>query len=285
MPCAASCLAPRVLIPTTSSTPHCLKYFSSLFLTLFLHQPRFTTWTFTSLFQHIFCLHRSFCTCFSTLCSLPSFFDSFPIMSSSKKKKHSREDSASFEAPLSPDLDASQAHNSQEDSDVSLLAPHPSWMNGNKKPATSTPGLNTHNSNDAHAEPLMETPGNIRSNIRDASYDIKDAGTGHHDNRLSKLPPGQFREPSLRRGYGMPYQAPKAFDSMQAKDTSQVGNSHAQALDSLPETQTQPSNSAPHQSLATSQRLLPTLNKDGRNVVSINIYRLAWMYADNSSLI
>ncbi|CVL12148.1 uncharacterized protein FPRN_02093 [Fusarium proliferatum] len=191
-------------------------------------------------------------------------------MSSSKKKKHSREDSASFEAPLSPDLDASQAHNSREDSDVSLLAPHPSWMNGNKKPATSTPGLNTHNSNDAHAEPLMETPGNIRSNIRDASYDIKDAGTGHHDNRLSKLPPGQFREPSLRRGYGMPYQAPKAFDSMQAKDTSQVGNSHAQALDSLPETQTQPSNSAPHQSLATSQRLLPTLNKDGRNVFDLN---------------
>ncbi|RBA12874.1 hypothetical protein FPRO05_14015 [Fusarium proliferatum] len=191
-------------------------------------------------------------------------------MSSSKKKKHSREDSASFEAPLSPDLDASQAHNSREDSDVSLLAPHLSWMNGNKKPATSTPGLNTHNSNDAHAEPLMETPGNIRSNIRDASYDIKDAGTGHHDNRLSKLPPGQFREPSLRRGYGMPYQAPKAFDSMQAKDTSQVGNSHAQALDSLPETQTQPSNSAPHQSLATSQRLLPTLNKAGRNVFDLN---------------
>ncbi|KAF5711325.1 hypothetical protein FGLOB1_5101 [Fusarium globosum] len=190
-------------------------------------------------------------------------------MSSPKKKKHSREDSASFEAPLSPDLDAPQAHNSREDSDVSL-APHLSWMNGNKKPATSTPGLNTHNSNDTHTEPLMETPGNIRSNIRDASYDIKDAGTGHHDNRLSKLPPGQFREPSLRRGYGMPYQAPKAFDSMQAKDTSQVGNSHAQALDSLPETQTQPSNSAPRQSLATSQRLLPTLNKDGRNVFDLN---------------
>jgi len=118
----------------------------------------------------------------------------------------------------------------------------------------------------------METPGDIRSNIRDPSYDIKEAGTGHHDNRLSKLPPGQFREPSLRRGYGMPYEAPKAFDSMPAKGKSQVGNSHPQALDSLPETQTQPSSSAPQQSVATSQRLLPNLNKDGRNIVSIDVY-------------
>ncbi|KAI1010917.1 hypothetical protein LB504_002109, partial [Fusarium proliferatum] len=151
--------------------------------------------------------------------------------------------------------DASHARNSREDC---------------LKPTTSTSGPSIHNSNNTHSEAPMETPGNIRSNIRDPSYDIKEAGTGHHDNRLSKLPSGQFREPSLRRGYGMPYEAPKAFDSMPAKGTSQVGNSHPQALDSLPETQTKPSNSAPQQCVATSQRLLPTLNKDGRNVFDLN---------------
>lgn len=286
MPCAASCLAPRALIPTTSSTPHCLKHFNSFFLTLFPHQLRFTTWAFNSLFQPTFCLHLSFCTCFSILCFLPSFFD-FPIMGSTKKKKSSRQDSVSFETPLFSDLNASQAQNSRKNSDVSLAAPHLSWMKGNEKPDTSTSGLNTQNSNDTHEDPSMETPGNIRRNIRDASYDIKDAGTGHHDNRMAKLPPGKFREPSLRRGYGMPYQEPKAFDSMPAKGTSQVRNHHPQVLDTLPKTQTKPSISGSQQCLPTSQRLLPTLNKDGSNVVSIDIYmhRLAWIYTDDFSLI
>ncbi|CVK99216.1 uncharacterized protein FMAN_02108 [Fusarium mangiferae] len=191
-------------------------------------------------------------------------------MGSTKKKKSSREDSASFVTPLFSDLNASQAQNSQKNSDVSLAAPHLSWMKGNEKPDTSTSGLNTQNSNDTHADPSMETPGNIRSNIRDASYDIKDAGTGHHDNRMAKLPPGQFREPSLRRGYGMPYQEPKAFDSMPAKGTSQVRSHHPQVLDSLPEIQTQSSISDLQQSFAISQRSVPTWNKDGKNLYDLN---------------
>ncbi|KAF4439527.1 hypothetical protein FACUT_4083 [Fusarium acutatum] len=191
-------------------------------------------------------------------------------MSSSKKKKSSREDSVSFETPLFSDLNASHAQNSREESEGSLLAPLLSWINDCEKPATSASGLSTYNSNDTHANPSMETHGNIGSNIRDASYDIKDAGTGHHDNRMSKLPPGQFREPSLRRGYGMPYQTPKALDSMPAKRTSQVGYHHSQVMDSLPETQTQSSISAPQQSLAIGQRLLPALNKDGKNVCDLN---------------
>nr|RBQ88654.1 hypothetical protein FVER53263_05828 [Fusarium verticillioides] len=52
----------------------------------------------------------------------------------------------------------------------------------------------------------------VKRCVRDPSFDIKDAGTGHHDNRLTKDPPGQFREPSLRRGYGMAYETPKAFN-------------------------------------------------------------------------
>ncbi|KAI1015009.1 hypothetical protein LB503_004139 [Fusarium chuoi] len=191
-------------------------------------------------------------------------------MGSTKKKKSSREDSVSFETPLFPDINASQAQNSRKNSDVSLAAPHLSWMKGNEKPDTSASGLNTQYSNDTHADPSIETPGNTRSNIRDASYDIKDAGTGHHDNRMAKLPPGKFREPSLRRGYGMPYQEPKAFDSMPTKGTSQVRNHHPQVLDSLPKTQTQPSISGSQQCLHTSQRLLPTLNKDGSNVFDLN---------------
>ncbi|KAF5589372.1 hypothetical protein FPCIR_6818 [Fusarium pseudocircinatum] len=187
-------------------------------------------------------------------------------MSSSKKKKASREDSVSFETPLFSDLNASHAQNSREDSEESNL----SWINDCLKPATSKSGPYIHNSNSTHEEASMETPGNIGSNLRDASYDIKDAGTGHHDNRMSKLPPGQFREPSLRRGYGMPYQAPKALDSMAAKGTSQIGHHHSQIMDTLPETQTQSSISVPQQFLAIGQRLLPALNKDGKNVCNLN---------------
>ncbi|KAG5764053.1 hypothetical protein H9Q72_007868 [Fusarium xylarioides] len=87
---------------------------------------------------------------------------------------------------------------------------------------------------------------------------------------MSKLPHGEFREPSLRRGYGMPYQAPKALESMPAKGKSQVGYHHSQVMDSLPETQTQSSISAPQQSLAIGPRLLPALNKDGKNVCDLN---------------
>ncbi|KAF5565157.1 hypothetical protein FPHYL_4389 [Fusarium phyllophilum] len=191
-------------------------------------------------------------------------------MSSSKKKKSSRKDSVSFDSPSFSDCNASHAQNSREGSEESMLAPLLSWINDSNKPATSTSGLNTHNSNDTRADPSMETPGNIRSNIRNASYDIKDTGTGHHDNRMSKLPPGKFREPSLRRGYGMPYQAPKALESMPAKGKSQVGYHHSQVMDSLPETQTQSSISAPQQSLAIGPRLLPALNKDGKNVCDLN---------------
>ncbi|KAG5780237.1 hypothetical protein H9Q73_006086 [Fusarium xylarioides] len=191
-------------------------------------------------------------------------------MSSSKKKKSSRKDSVSFNTQSFSDCNASHAQNSREGSEESMLAPLLSWINDSNKPATSTSGLNTHNSNDTHADTSMETPGNIRSNIRDASYDIKDAGTGHHDNRMSKLPHGEFREPSLRRGYGMPYQAPKALESMPAKGKSQVGYHHSQVMDSLPETQTQSSISAPQQSLAIGPRLLPALNKDGKNVCDLN---------------
>ncbi|KAF5611382.1 uncharacterized protein FSUBG_2213 [Fusarium subglutinans] len=180
-------------------------------------------------------------------------------MGSSKKKKSSREDSVSFETPLFSD---SYDRNSREDSEESSL----SWINDCFKLDTSTSGLNTHNLNDTHADPSMETPGNIR----DTSYDIRDAGTGHHDNRMSKLPPGQFREPSLRRGYGMPYQPPKAFDSMPVKETSQAGYKHPRVMDSLPERETQSSISAPQQSLAVSQCSLPTLNKGGKNVYDLN---------------
>ncbi|KAF5680966.1 hypothetical protein FDENT_8304 [Fusarium denticulatum] len=187
-------------------------------------------------------------------------------MSSSNRKKSSRKGSVSFETPLFSDLNASHGQNSREDSEESSH----SWINDCLKPATSTSRPYIHNSNNTHEEASMETPGNIGRNLRDASYDIKDAGTGHHDNRMSKLPPGQFREPSLRRGYGMPYQAPKALDSMAAKGTSQIGHHHSQVMDTLPETQTQSSISVPQQSLAIGQRLLPALNKDGKNVCNLN---------------
>ncbi|KAF4956843.1 hypothetical protein FGADI_3532 [Fusarium gaditjirri] len=172
-------------------------------------------------------------------------------MGSSKKKK----------CPSREDCGAYKVQRSREEREESSC----SWINDCVTTATSPAGLGSHNSSNTHTKASHRLPEETRSVIRDPSIDIKDAGTGHHDNRMTKLPQGQFREPSLRRGYGMPYQTPKAFNSMPAKETSKAGCRNTHVMDSLPETQTQPPISAPQQSLAISKRPLPNLNKDETN--------------------
>ncbi|RKK75475.1 hypothetical protein BFJ69_g7732 [Fusarium oxysporum] len=175
-------------------------------------------------------------------------------MSSYKKKKSSsRKD---FDAPL--------VQRSREEREESSY----SWINDCLPTATSTAGLGSHNASNAHTKASNKLPEEVRSVIRDPSIDIKDAGTGHHDNRMTKLPPGQFREPSLRRGYGMPYQTPKALESVSAQGTKQVGQCGAGTLESIAEA---PSSTLESQtSLSSSRQLQPPTNNETSNMYDLS---------------
>lgn len=176
-------------------------------------------------------------------------------MSSHKKKKSSsRKD---FDAPL--------VQRSREEREE----PSYSWINDCLPTATSTAGLGSQNASNTHTKASNKLPGEVRGVIRDPSIDIKDAGTGHHDNRMTKLPPGQFREPSLRRGYGMPYQTPKALESVSAQGTKHVGQCDAGTLESITEA---PSSTLESQaSLSSSRQLQPPTNNETSNIVSFDM--------------
>ncbi|WJG35095.1 uncharacterized protein FOBCDRAFT_249250 [Fusarium oxysporum Fo47] len=184
----------------------------------------------------------------------PSFFHSLLNMSSYKKKKSSsRKD---FDAPL--------VQRSREEREESSY----SWINDCLPTATSTAGLGSHLASNTHTKASNKLPEEVRSVIRDPSIDIKDAGTGHHDNRMTKLPPGQFREPSLRRGYGMPYQTPKALESVSAQGTKQVGQCDAGTLESIAEA---PSSALESQtSLSSSRQLQPPTNNETSNMYDLS---------------
>ncbi|KNB07761.1 hypothetical protein FOXG_08837 [Fusarium oxysporum f. sp. lycopersici 4287] len=175
-------------------------------------------------------------------------------MSSYKKKKSSsRKD---FDAPL-----VQRSREEREDSSYF-------WINDCLPAATSTAGLGSHNASNTHTKASNKLPEEVRSVIRDPSIDIKDAGTGHHDNRMTKLPPGQFREPSLRRGYGMPYQTPKALESVSAQGTKQVGQCDAGTLESITEA---PSSTLESQtSLSSSRQLQPPTNNETSNMYDLS---------------
>ncbi|EGU86678.1 hypothetical protein FOXB_02784 [Fusarium oxysporum f. sp. conglutinans Fo5176] len=184
----------------------------------------------------------------------PSFFQSLLNMSSYKKKKSSsRKD---FDAPI--------VQKSREEREESSY----SWINDCLPTATSTAGLGSHNASNTHTKASNKLPEEVRSVIRDPSIDIKDAGTGHHDNRMTKLPPGQFREPSLRRGYGMLYQTPKALESVSAKGTKEIGECDAGTLESIAEA---PSSTLESQtSLSSSRRLQPPTNNEISNMYDLS---------------
>ncbi|KAF5626684.1 uncharacterized protein FTJAE_9541 [Fusarium tjaetaba] len=110
----------------------------------------------------------------------------------------------------------------------------------------------------------------VKRCVRDPSFDIKDAGTGHHDNRLTKDPPGQFREPSLRRGYGMAYETPKAFKYAPNKGESRDSYHSSRTMESLVETEPQSSTSAPRGPLPNSQPSLPTKSNDCSNIYDLS---------------
>ncbi|KAG6984556.1 hypothetical protein FocnCong_v006276 [Fusarium oxysporum f. sp. conglutinans] len=175
-------------------------------------------------------------------------------MSSYKKKKSSsRKD---FDAPI--------VQKSREEREESSY----SWINDCLPTATSTAGLGSHNASNTHTKASNKLPEEVRSVIRDPSIDIKDAGTGHHDNRMTKLPPGQFREPSLRRGYGMLYQTPKALESVSAKGTKEIGECDAGTLESIAEA---PSSTLESQtSLSSSRRLQPPTNNEISNMYDLS---------------
>ncbi|KLP03808.1 uncharacterized protein FFNC_09379 [Fusarium fujikuroi] len=187
-------------------------------------------------------------------------------MSSSQKKKSSREDSTSFETLCFSNTNASLSQNSHHVSQDSN-----SWMDDHPSPActseTRVEKLKNTHSKAAVMKPSFES---LKRCVRDPSFDIKDAGTGHHDNRLTKDPPGQFREPSLRRGYGMSYETPKAFKYVPAKVASKAVNHVPQTMESLAETEGQSSSSAPRGPLPNSQLSLLNKSNDGSNIYDLS---------------
>ncbi|KAF9784152.1 hypothetical protein IL306_008305 [Fusarium sp. DS 682] len=175
---------------------------------------------------------------------------------SKKKKPSSREGSMNFEVPLFSDFNAPRSQNSRETSQDSSH----SWMNEYLTPDTSTSQSRL---NHAHTEgPINRNSPNVFEKLwggmRDQIVDIKEAGTGHHDNRMAKNPPGQFREPSLRRGYGMPYQTPRVFDNVPSSQSQE------------PITGTQSSTAVSHVPLPSTQRPQSTSNKDAGNMYDLN---------------
>jgi hypothetical protein len=61
---------------------------------------------------------------------------------------------------------------------------------------------------------------------------IKSKGTGPHDNKLAKAQ-GNYREPSLRRGSGMPYDTPDAFRKITSTEIADNGHDGAQSTESI----------------------------------------------------
>ncbi|KAF4499451.1 hypothetical protein FAGAP_4344 [Fusarium agapanthi] len=183
-------------------------------------------------------------------------------MSSSKKKKSSREDSVSFENPRFPNTNTSLAQNSRQVSQDSN-----SCMNDHLSP-TFTSETRVEKSKNTHSEAAVMKPSfeSLKRCVRDPSFDIKDAGTGHHDNRLTKDPPGQFREPSLRRGFGSSYETPKAFNKIPAKGERRAAYNSSLTMESLVETEPQSLSSAQREPFSDSQRSLPTKSNDDSNI-------------------
>ncbi|KAF5707804.1 hypothetical protein FMUND_10903 [Fusarium mundagurra] len=187
-------------------------------------------------------------------------------MSSSKKKKSSREDSVSFQTPHFSNINTSLAQNSHHVSQDSN-----SWTDDHLSTAfTSETRAEKSKNTSSKATVIKPSFESLKRCVRDPSFDIKDAGTGHHDNRLTKDPPGQFREPSLRRGNGMSYETPKAFKYVPAKGESRASYHSAQTMESLAETEPQSSSSAPRGPLPNSQPPLPTKSNDGSNIYDLS---------------
>ncbi|KAF5532198.1 hypothetical protein FNAPI_13004 [Fusarium napiforme] len=187
-------------------------------------------------------------------------------MSSSKKKKSSRQDSVSVETPRFSNINTSLAQNSRHVSRDSN-----SWMGHHASPAfTSETRVETSKNTYSKATVMKPSFESLKRCVRDPSFDIKDAGTGHHDNRLTKDPPGQFREPSLRRGYGMTYETPKALKYVPTKGESRASYHGSKTMESLAETDPQSSSSAPRGPLPNSQPSLPTKSSDGSNIYDLS---------------
>ncbi|RBR12012.1 hypothetical protein FVER53590_05828 [Fusarium verticillioides] len=186
-------------------------------------------------------------------------------MSSSKKKKSFRQDSFSVETSRFSNINTSLAQNSRHVSRDST-----SWMGHHVSPDfTSETRVETPKNTHSKATVMKPSFESLKRCVRDPSFDIKDAGTGHHDNRLTKDPPGQFREPSLRRGYGMTYETPKAFKYVTAKEESRTSYYSSQTVESLAETEPQSSSSAPRGPLPNNQPPLLTKSNDGRNIYDL----------------
>ncbi|KAG5658678.1 hypothetical protein KAF25_010859 [Fusarium avenaceum] len=72
----------------------------------------------------------------------------------------------------------------------------------------------------------------IKPSRQSSVANIKSKGTGPHDNKLAKAQ-GTYREPSLRRGSGMPFDTPNAFRKIPSTETSNTRHDETQSTESV----------------------------------------------------
>ncbi|KAM0339892.1 hypothetical protein ACHAPU_010724 [Fusarium lateritium] len=155
--------------------------------------------------------------------------------SSKKKKKSSREYSLELgTVSTSNEMERSfirKSRQSTEDSDES-------WLKPDLRHDTPAP-VPKLNVNTGNKSPSVESdvfslisPEKLRLHPKRAAsvVNIKNKGTGPHDNRLVKSQ-GDYREPSLRRGSGKPYTAPEVLNKIPATETGESYQHKAQSTE------------------------------------------------------
>ncbi|KAM0261197.1 hypothetical protein ACHAPA_009927 [Fusarium lateritium] len=162
--------------------------------------------------------------------------------SSKKKKEAPRE----YSMDLSTDQTFSNMRKSSvrqgtQDSDESWLRPYLDNNTPTPMPRMKDSTREKSQSQESDVSSLISPEKlKIKSARHSSIGNIKSKGTGPHDNKLAKAK-GDYREPSLRRGSGMPFGTPDAFRKIPAKETKNTSHGTDQATESVAGPSTQKS--------------------------------------------
>ncbi|KAM0239427.1 hypothetical protein ACHAP5_008349 [Fusarium lateritium] len=162
--------------------------------------------------------------------------------SSKKKKEAPREYSMDLgtEQPF-PNMRKSSVRQGTQDSDETWLRYYVDNNTPTPMPKTKHTTREKSQSQESDVSSLISPEKlKIKSARHSSIGNLKSKGTGPHDNKLAKAK-GDYREPSLRRGSGMPFGTPDAFRKIPAKETKNTSQGTDQAIESVAGPSTQKS--------------------------------------------
>ncbi|SPJ72830.1 uncharacterized protein FTOL_02559 [Fusarium torulosum] len=152
--------------------------------------------------------------------------------SSKKKKEASREYSMELGTEKTfPNMRKSSVRQGTQDSDESWLR----FYLADNTPTPMPKGKHAIRSQSQESDVIsFISPEKLKIKpARELSVaNIKSKGTGPHDNKFAKAQ-GNYREPSLRRGSGMPYDTPDAFRKITTTEIADNGHDGAQSTESV----------------------------------------------------